>query len=84
VSNKKLYLLLNQSLKQIIVMKRKIFTIALVVGGFALTSCQEDPTMEELIQDTELISDVEATTGGNGSGNDGSQGTGDGGVGGNN
>ena len=35
-------------------MKRKIFTLLVVLGGFALSSCQEDATMDELIQDTEL------------------------------
>lgn len=46
-----------------------------IVGGFALTSCQEDATMDELIQDTELTSSVEATNG-TGSGTDGDGGGG--------
>lgn len=35
-------------------MKRKILTLLVVVGGLALGACQEDATMDELIQDTEL------------------------------
>lgn len=56
-------------------MKRKILTLMVIVGGFALTSCQEDATMDELIQDTELTSSVEATNG-TGSGTDGDGGGG--------
>ena len=52
-------------------MKRKILTLMVIVGGFALTSCQEDPTMDELVQDTELNAQsgafVETTGNGNGS-----------------
>jgi len=62
-------------------MKRKILTLMVIVGGFALTSCQEDPTMDELIQDTELTTGSEAlfndeTGNGSGSGGDGSSGSG--------
>ncbi|MFK7953445.1 MAG: hypothetical protein AB8B73_11410 [Ekhidna sp.] len=35
-------------------MKRKLLTLLIVIGGFAMSACQEDSTMDELIQDTEL------------------------------
>ena len=35
-------------------MKRKLLGLLIVLGGFALVGCQEDTTMDELIQDTEL------------------------------
>ena len=35
-------------------MKRKLLTALVITGGLFLTACQEDPTMDELIQDTEL------------------------------
>lgn len=35
-------------------MKRKILSLLIVLGGFALVGCQEDAAMDELIQDTEL------------------------------
>jgi hypothetical protein len=35
-------------------MKRRILTLLVVIGGLALGACQEDSTMDELIQDTEL------------------------------
>lgn len=35
-------------------MKRKILTLLVIVAGLSLTACQEDPVMDELIQDTEL------------------------------
>lgn len=35
-------------------MKRKILTALVIAAGLSLTACQEDPAMDELIQDTEL------------------------------
>ena len=35
-------------------MKRKLFTVLVVLGAISLTACQEDAAMEELLQDTEL------------------------------
>lgn len=35
-------------------MKRKLLTLLIVIGGLTLGACQEDATMDELIQDTEL------------------------------
>jgi len=66
-------------------MKRKILTALVIAGGLFLTACQEDATMDELIQDTELDGSLgkDVTGNGNGSGGDGDGGDGDGGVGGN-
>ncbi|MEO1257126.1 MAG: hypothetical protein AAFY41_19920 [Bacteroidota bacterium] len=35
-------------------MKRKFLATLVVVGSLALGACSDDPTMEELIEDTEL------------------------------
>lgn len=62
-------------------MKRKLFTLLVIIGGLGLTSCQEDPTMDELILDTEMTTG-DRVGGNGGSGGDGGSGDGDGGVGG--
>lgn len=41
-------------IKNITVMNKKLLTLLIVIGGLTLGACQEDPTMDELIQDTEL------------------------------
>jgi hypothetical protein len=43
-------------------MKRKLFTLLIVAGGLALGACQEDATMDELIQDTELNTTMDPDT----------------------
>lgn len=45
-------------------MKRKLFTALAIVGAMAFTACSEDAAMEELIQDTELNTQVTDGTGG--------------------
>lgn len=47
-------------------MKRKLLTLLIVAGAFVFGACQEDPTMDELIQDTELNANID----GNGDGTD--------------
>ena len=65
-------------------MKRKVLTALVLAGGLFLTACQEDTTMDELIQDTETDTTLTTGNGGSGgSGGSGSDGNGDGGVGGN-
>ena len=61
-------------------MKRKFFTALVIAGGLFLTACQEDTTMEELIENTETSAMQSNTTG---SGDDADKGGGSGGVGGN-
>lgn len=40
-------------------MKRLFFTLLVVAGALAFTSCQEDPTMDELVQDIELQTNLD-------------------------
>lgn len=40
-------------------MKRKFLTTLVVLAGLVLGACQEDATMDELIQDTELNSSMD-------------------------
>lgn len=64
-------------------MKRKVFTVLVIIAGLSFTACQ-DETMDELIQDTELNQSMEDdTTNSTGQGDNGSSGGSDGGVGGN-
>ena len=55
-------------------MKRKFFTALVIAGGLFLTACQEDTTMEELIENTEMSIDKNSGTGEGGSGGQGSGG----------
>ena len=54
-------------------MKRKFLTTLVIVGALFLTACQEDDTMDELIQDANSTSfDVSSSTlKDNGDGGDG-------------
>lgn len=61
-------------------MKRKFLTALVIAGGLFLTACQEDDTMDELIQDTSTTAFEENSGGAGGSGGSGA---GSGGVGGN-
>ncbi len=55
-------------------MKRKFFTALVIAGGLFLTACQEDTTMEELIENTEMSIDKNSGTDGGGNGGQGSGG----------
>lgn len=61
-------------------MKRKYLSALVIVGALFLTACQEDDTMDELIQDTSASAFEKTGTSG-GDANDNGQGSG--GVGGN-
>ncbi len=58
-------------------MKRKFLTALVIAGGLFLTACQEDSTMDELIENTEMNAMQGDNGTGSGSGN-GSQGSGSG------
>ncbi len=47
-------------------MKRKLLTLLIVIGGLTLGACQEDATMDELIQDTELNATLDSNGTGDG------------------
>lgn len=60
-------------------MKRKVFTVLVIIAGLSFTACQ-DETMDELIQDTELNQTMDGEVnegGGTGSGGSGDPGNGD-------
>ena len=59
-------------------MKRKYLSALVIVGALFLTACQEDDTMDELIQDTSTNATIQTTNGGGNSGETG-QGSGVGG-----
>ena len=62
-------------------MKRRFLSALVIVGALFLTACQEDDTMDELIQDTSATAfDQNAS---DGAGGNGGSGAGSGGVGGN-
>lgn len=54
-------------------MKRKFLSALVITAALFLTACQEDDTMDELIQDTNSISFEDGT----GNGGSGDQGNGD-------